>query len=42
MPKQGEKIKWGGQEFRPGDPMSDQMKAASGTNESAILKGIKG
>lgn len=37
MPKQGEKIKWGGQEFRPGDPMYDQMKAASGTNESLGL-----
>ena len=37
MPKQGEKIKWGGQEFKPGDPMYDQMKAASGTNESLGL-----
>ena len=37
MPKRGEKIKWGGQEFKPGDPMYDRMKAAAGTNESAGL-----
>jgi hypothetical protein len=37
MPKQGEKIKWGGQEFKPGDPMYDKMQAAAGTNESVGL-----
>jgi len=37
MPKQGEKIKWGGQEFKPGDPMYDQMKAAGGVTESLGL-----
>jgi LysM repeat protein len=37
MPKQGEKIKWGGQEFKPGDPMYDKMQSAAGTNESVGL-----
>jgi len=41
MPKKGETIKWGGQEFKPGDPMYDKMKAASGIKESAILSGVR-
>ena len=40
MPKKGEKIKWGGQEFKPGDPMYDKMQAAGGVKESAILSGV--
>ena len=35
--EQFDKISWGGQQFKPGDPMYDKMKAAAGTNESVGL-----
>ncbi len=35
--EQFDKISWGGQEFKPGDPMYDKMKAASGITESVGL-----
>lgn len=35
--EQFDKISWGGQEFKPGDPMYDKMKAASEITESVGL-----